>query len=70
MKIGTSSAYYYDNFRTPITLVGRLNGGVPTMTESDMKDKMLPVIRAMISGESLKANWTGNDKQSPFEVGP
>ena len=65
-----SSVYYYDKYRTPIALFGKVSNGVLTLTESDSKDKVLPVIRATISGESLKGQWIGNGRQIPFEVGP
>lgn len=65
-----SGVYYYDKYRTPISLFGKLSGSVLTLTESDSKDKVLPVIRVTISGDSLKGNWIGNGKQTPFAAGP
>ena len=65
-----SGVYYYDRYRTPIALFGKLSGGVLILEESDSKDKVLPVIRATIIGESLKGNWIGNGKQAQFEAGP
>ncbi len=64
-----SGIYYYDRYRTPIALFGKLSGGVLTLEESDSKDKVLPVIRVTISGESLKGSWIGSGKQVPFEAG-
>ena len=65
-----SGVYFYDKYRKPITLFGKLSSGVLTLEESDSKDKVLPVIRVTIAGESLKGNWLGNGKEIPFEAGP
>ena len=65
-----SAAYYYNRFRKPIPLFGKLAGNVLILEESDSSGTATATIRATISGASLKGNWTGNGKQVAFEAGP
>ena len=65
-----SGTYYYNKYRTPIPLFGKVTGNTLAMEESESKDQTLPVIRATIKGESLKGLWVGSGKQIAFEAGP
>ena len=65
-----SGTYYYNKYRTPIPLFGKVIGNTLAMEESESKDQPLPVIRATIKGESLKGLWVGSGKQIAFEAGP
>jgi hypothetical protein len=65
-----SATYYYDKYRMPIRLFGKVKGNELVMDESDRQGKVVAVIRATISGDSLNGNWNGNGKQIAFEAGP
>lgn len=65
-----SATYYYNKFRKPIQLFGTVTGNVLELEESDSSSKVLAVIRATISGESLSGYWIGNSRQIAFEAGP
>jgi hypothetical protein len=62
--------YFYNKYRTPIPLSGKLAGTSLVLEEMESKDKVLPAIRMNIQGESVKGVWVGNGKQIPFEAGP
>lgn len=66
-----SGYYYYDKFRTPISLFGKVKGNVVEVDESDGSDrKTNPMIRATLTGDALKGQWIGNGKQIAFEAAP
>jgi hypothetical protein len=63
--------YYYDKFRTPIRLFGKVKGNVLEVDENDGSDRQTtPKIRATLTGDSLKGQWMGNGKQIAFEAAP
>ena len=65
-----SATYYYNRFRKPIPLFGKVAGNVLTLEENNPSGTATATIRATISGGSLKGNWIGNGKQVAFEAGP
>ena len=65
-----SALYYYDKFRTPISLSGELSGNTLVLTENDEEGKPTAEIRATLRGDSLKGRWVSGDKQLDFEVSP
>lgn len=69
-KGGISGLYYYDRFRTPISLFGTLAGNTLLLEEDAAEGKAKPVIRATISGDALSGQWIGGGKQLAFEAAP
>jgi hypothetical protein len=64
-----SGFYFYNKYRTAISLFGKATGNTIELQESDSKEQTPPLIRATISGESLKGHWIGG-KEIAFEARP
>jgi len=62
--------YFYDRFRTPISLFGPKKGDAWELNEEAEEGKAAPVVRFTTSGESIKGEWTGAGKRLPIEAGP
>ncbi|WP_413460266.1 hypothetical protein [Herbaspirillum huttiense] len=54
-----SGSYFYDKYRKPIPLSGKVNGNVVEFTESESSDTPQPMIRATIKGDELWGQWIG-----------
>ncbi|KHK55377.1 hypothetical protein PI87_13565 [Ralstonia sp. A12] len=54
-----SGSYFYDKYRKPIALNGKVNGNVIELTESESADTLKPLIRATIKGGKLEGQWIG-----------
>lgn len=54
-----SGTYFYDNYRKPIALNGKVNGDVVELTESESADTPRPLIRATMKGDKLEGQWIG-----------
>ncbi len=63
-----SGAYYYNKYRKPISLYGKATASSIELSESESADKPQPVLRATITGESLKGLWIGGGKQIVLEA--
>lgn len=64
-----SGIYFYDKYRKPIALSGRVTGDVIELTESESSDTLKPLIRATIQGDKLEGLWIG-DKTLNFRAAP
>jgi hypothetical protein len=64
-----SGSYFYDKYRKPIALSGRVNGDVVELTESESSDTPKPLIRATIRSDRLEGQWIGN-KTLDFRAAP
>ena len=62
--------YFYDRFRTPISLFGPRKGGTWELNEEAPEGKAAPVIRFTVNGSSIKGEWIGGGKRLPIEAGP
>jgi hypothetical protein len=63
-------SYFYDRFRTPISLFGPRKGETWELREEAEEGKPAPVVRFTVSGDSIKGEWVGAGKQLPLEAGP
>lgn len=64
-----SGSYFYDKYRKPIALSGKVNGNVIELTESESTDTLKPLIRATIKGDKLEGQWIGQ-KALDFRAAP
>ncbi|WP_154668204.1 hypothetical protein [Pseudoduganella violaceinigra] len=64
-----SGNYFYNKYRKPIALGGKVTGNAIELTEIASADSPKPLIRATIKGESLAGQWIGK-KTLDFHVGP
>lgn len=64
-----SGSYFYDKYRKPIALSGKVNGNVAELTESESTDTPKPLIRATIKGDKLEGKWIGK-KTLDFRAAP
>lgn len=62
--------YFYDRFRTPIPLFGKLKDGVMEVTEEAAEGKEAPILTLRIQGDGVKGEWAGGGKRLPVEAGP
>ncbi len=62
--------YYYNKYQTPISLSGRVSGNTLELMESASNEQPQPMLRATVSGETLKGQWIGLGKQLPFAATP
>lgn len=54
-----SGSYFYNKYRKPIAVSGRVNGNVIELTESENAETLKPLIRATITGDKLAGQWIG-----------
>ncbi|CAD6514379.1 hypothetical protein ACFQ3P_04515 [Paraburkholderia sabiae] len=54
-----SGSYFYDKYREPIALNGKVNGNVIELTEYESSDTPKPLIRATIRSDRLEGQWIG-----------
>lgn len=64
-----SGSYFYDKYRKPIGLSGKMNGNVIELTESESANTPKPLIRATIKGDKLDGQWIGK-KTLDFQAAP
>jgi hypothetical protein len=64
-----SGSYFYDKYRKPIALSGKVNGNVIELTESESSDTPKPLIRATIRSDKLEGQWIGK-KTLDFRAAP
>lgn len=64
-----SGSYFYDKYRKPIALSGKVNGNVMELTEPESTDTPKPLIRATIKGGNLEGQWIGK-KTLDFRAAP
>lgn len=62
--------YFYDRFRSPISLFGPRKDGTWELIEEAPEGKAAPVIRFSVIGERISGEWIGAGKRLPFEAGP
>lgn len=62
--------YFYDRFRTPISLFGPRKGDAWELNEEAVEGKATPVVRFTVSGENLKGEWIGPNRRLQLEAGP
>lgn len=62
--------YFYDRFRTPISLFGARKGEAWELTEEAPEGKAAPIVRVTVAGERITGEWIGGGKRLPFEAGP
>lgn len=62
--------YYYERFRTPISLFGPRRGEAWELKEDAEEGKARPVMRFTVSGDRIIGEWIGADKRLPLEAGP
>lgn len=61
--------YFYDKYRKPIPLSGKVSGNTIELTESESTESPKPLIRATIKGDRLEGQWIGG-KTLDFSVSP
>lgn len=64
-----SGSYFYDKYRKPIRLSGKVDGDTIELTESESTDTPKPMIRATIKGDKLEGQWIGKQSLN-FAVSP
>lgn len=64
-----SGSYFYDKYRKPIELSGKVNGNIVELTEYDSTDTPKALIRATIKGDKLEGQWIG-EKTLDFRAAP
>ncbi|VVE59232.1 hypothetical protein PIN31009_05466 [Pandoraea iniqua] len=62
-------SYFYDKYRTPISLSGKVIGNVVELSEFDSGDTPKPLIRAEVKGDELEGQWLGK-KSLDFWAAP
>lgn len=65
-----SGYYFYDRFRTPIPLFGKLKDGVMELAEEVPEGKEAPVLTLRIQGDGVKGEWAGGGKRLPVVAAP
>ncbi|NEX62911.1 hypothetical protein [Noviherbaspirillum galbum] len=64
-----SGIYFYNKYRKPIPLSGKVNGNEIELTESESTESPKPLIRVAVKGDKLEGHWIG--KQTiDFRVAP
>jgi len=64
-----SGHYFYNKYRKPIGLSGKVNGNTVELTETESTDTPKPLIRATIKGDKLEGQWIGKQTLD-FSVAP
>jgi len=64
-----TGSYFYNKYRKPIGLSGKVNGNTIELTETESTDTPKPLIRATISGDKLEGQWIGKQTLD-FSVAP
>lgn len=62
--------YFYDRFRTPISLFGPRRGAAWELNEEVPEGKPAQLLRFAVNGERISGEWVGGDKRLPLEAGP
>lgn len=62
--------YFYDRFRTPISLFGPRRGEAWELNEEAPEGKAAPVVRLTLAGDRVSGEWIGAGKRLPLEAGP
>lgn len=62
--------YFYERFRTPIALGGKLDKGVLDLEEAAPEGKAAPRLSLRIEGGRLKGEWISGDKRLGVELEP
>lgn len=64
-----SGRYFYNKYRKPIGLSGKVSGNTVELAETESTDTPKPLIRATIKGDKLEGQWIGKQTLD-FSVAP
>jgi len=64
-----AGSYFYNKYRKPIGLSGKVDGDIVELTETESPDTPKPLIRATIKGDKLDGKWIGKQTLD-FSVSP